>query len=612
MKLHNLLGWSLFALPAIVSAESHNHQANIYALDVSTENTPVLSEQDTRKLFNTFVNVDQPYVEIGDSDHLIDFMNDIKEAENLSRHRPKMVVTIKGGDLDSTALFTTNHMSKKFVHKLFKKIVNSRGMGRFQLTPELEYVAAVETQQSKMLVHHFKYFNEKLDSIWKSYTEKHQHSGSGYNPTNDKMFINELSQLIHLYEVSAFSPHDIFLVELSSLASIKRKIGDSSETYKHAEKTLTDLLRQLTNKYEVLVVTFPYAKELPHLNKRTIELSRKSFTYGTKEACEVATNNCNSHGKCTKSSGDSWSCLCEVSFNKTTSKSTTWVGADCAKKDVSVEANLFLWTSIALVFLLVGGINLMFSIGNQPLPGVLDAATVPKKSVFSTIALLGIIGVIYFMSTSSTSPSEITKPLSKISIAKENFIPKFTQQQQQNGNNEQQIQEKPLEEPDVDESLEDEQIVAKDFTETPFMPKMANETLKAQLGNASWRLFHTILARYPDNPTTQERNTLESYIHLFAQVYPCGDCARHFTKLLAKYPPQTSSRKTAALWGCHVHNIVNEKLKKPEYDCTTILEDYDCGCGDDEKENDYTLKGESMEHLRQIKVDEKKDIQQGG
>ena len=51
------------------------------------------------------------------------------------------------------------------------------------------------------------------------------------------------------------------------------------------------------------------------------------------------------------------------------------------QKDVSVEANLFLWTSIALVVILVGGIQLMFGIGNDPLPGVLDAATIPKRVI---------------------------------------------------------------------------------------------------------------------------------------------------------------------------------------------------------------------------------------
>ncbi|KAK6205293.1 ERV/ALR sulfhydryl oxidase domain-containing protein [Scheffersomyces amazonensis] len=151
------------------------------------------------------------------------------------------------------------------------------------------------------------------------------------------------------------------------------------------------------------------------------------------------------------------------------------------------------------------------------------------------------------------------------------------------------------------------------ITETPFMPQMNNATLKAQLGNAAWKLFHTILARYPDKPSVQERNTLSQYIQLFGQIYPCGDCARHFQKLLKKYPPQTSSRKTAALWGCDIHNKVNERLSKPEYDCTTILEDYDCGCGEDEKEADRTLGGETMDHLRKIKVEEiEEDGQLGG
>ena len=58
------------------------------------------------------------------------------------------------------------------------------------------------------------------------------------------------------------------------------------------------------------------------------------------------------------------------------------------------------------------------------------------------------------------------------------------------------------------------------FTEIPFMPKMANETLKAQLGNASWKLFHTILARYPDEPSDQERNTLKIiFIYLLKFIH---------------------------------------------------------------------------------------------
>lgn len=153
----------------------------------------------------------------------------------------------------------------------------------------------------------------------------------------------------------------------------------------------------------------------------------------------------------------------------------------------------------------------------------------------------------------------------------------------------------------------------------PFMPKMEDEKLKAELGNAAWRLLHTILARYPDEPTESERQHLVDYIYSFAQVYPCGDCARHFIQLLAKYPPQTNSRKNAALWGCHIHNKVNARLGHAIYDCTNILEDYDCGCGEDEEAADDTLKGntakdlqaskkgETEDHLKSIKVESKED-----
>jgi FAD-linked sulfhydryl oxidase len=114
------------------------------------------------------------------------------------------------------------------------------------------------------------------------------------------------------------------------------------------------------------------------------------------------------------------------------------------------------------------------------------------------------------------------------------------------------------------------------------MGHLANETLKAELGRAAWKLFHTTMARFPDQPTDEESAALKSYIHLFARLYPCGECASHFQKILKKFPPQTSSRSTAAAWACHVHNEVNKSKGKPIFDCANIGDFYDCGCGDDE------------------------------
>jgi len=112
------------------------------------------------------------------------------------------------------------------------------------------------------------------------------------------------------------------------------------------------------------------------------------------------------------------------------------------------------------------------------------------------------------------------------------------------------------------------------------MPKLANETARTELGRAAWKLMHTMTLRYPEKPTSDQRNALKSYFYLTSRLYPCGECAEEFQKLLKQYPPQTSSRQVASTWLCHIHNRVNHRLKKQEFDCSKLDETYDCGCGD--------------------------------
>ena len=115
---------------------------------------------------------------------------------------------------------------------------------------------------------------------------------------------------------------------------------------------------------------------------------------------------------------------------------------------------------------------------------------------------------------------------------------------------------------------------------------------RAELGRASWKLLHTMMARFPEEPTADDSLALKTYVQLFARLYPCGDCAAHFQKLLAKYPPQTSSRNAAAGWACFMHNQVNERLKKPLFDCNKIGDFYDCGCGEEGKDGKGKKEGE--------------------
>ncbi|GAA5909099.1 flavin-linked sulfhydryl oxidase [Sporobolomyces salmoneus] len=140
------------------------------------------------------------------------------------------------------------------------------------------------------------------------------------------------------------------------------------------------------------------------------------------------------------------------------------------------------------------------------------------------------------------------------------------------------------------------------------MPKLGNATAKAELGRASWKLLHTMAARFPENPTSSEREAFKSFLYLFSRLYPCGECAAEFQALLKKHPPQTSSRSAASFHLCHLHNLVNLRLGKPEFDCSKNLEGiYDCGCGSDEEEGT----GLSRKGAVDLEKKEQKDLEEG-
>ncbi|KAF9545018.1 hypothetical protein EC957_011515 [Mortierella hygrophila] len=118
------------------------------------------------------------------------------------------------------------------------------------------------------------------------------------------------------------------------------------------------------------------------------------------------------------------------------------------------------------------------------------------------------------------------------------------------------------------------------------MPQLGNATAKAELGRATWKLLHTMASRYPLKPKPDERAAVKQWIYLLSRLYPCGECADHFQEMLKQHPPQTSSRASLSNWTCSVHNIVNIRLGKPEFDCSTLADVYKCGCADEPEEGD--------------------------
>ena len=81
----------------------------------------------------------------------------------------------------------------------------------------------------------------------------------------------------------------------------------------------------------------------------------------------------------------------------------------------------------------------------------------------------------------------------------------------------------------------------------------------------------------------------ECLIRALLTLILSGECAGHFRLILNKFPPQVSSRSSAAAWACHVHNEVNKSLQKELFDCSNIGDFYDCGCAEEDEKKDKKL-----------------------
>jgi hypothetical protein len=105
------------------------------------------------------------------------------------------------------------------------------------------------------------------------------------------------------------------------------------------------------------------------------------------EKCEAETRNCSSHGECrnkwAKADGKDgekvcYSCHCLATKSESGSV-THWGGQTCAKKDISVEFWLFAGFTVALVGVMAVAIGMLFSVGEEKLPGVIGAGVSKTK-----------------------------------------------------------------------------------------------------------------------------------------------------------------------------------------------------------------------------------------
>jgi|TARA_B100000925_G_scaffold290108_1_gene274547 hypothetical protein len=83
-------------------------------------------------------------------------------------------------------------------------------------------------------------------------------------------------------------------------------------------------------------------------------------------------------------------------------------------------------------------------------------------------------------------------------------------------------------------------------------------------GPDGWRLLHSIVTKFPNNPTTKDKETYAAFFNTIRHVLPCIYCRNSFHEYITELPVEnyTNSRKDINNWLYLIHNKVNEKLRK--------------------------------------------------
>jgi hypothetical protein len=58
------------------------------------------------------------------------------------------------------------------------------------------------------------------------------------------------------------------------------------------------------------------------------------------------------------------------------------------------------------------------------------------------------------------------------------------------------------------------------------------QVTREELGRASWVFLHTLAAQFPERPTKQQQRDARSLVDALTRIYPCGDCAKHFSAIV--------------------------------------------------------------------------------
>jgi cytochrome b involved in lipid metabolism len=102
------------------------------------------------------------------------------------------------------------------------------------------------------------------------------------------------------------------------------------------------------------------------------------------------------------------------------------------------------------------------------------------------------------------------------------------------------------------------------------------------VGRRTWFFLHSVAAKYPDNPSENDKESIRNLVAALGQHYPCKLCRKHLKQQLRELRPiAVNTRQELTVWFCELHNMVNKDIGHQQFDCNPFHLDMeylkDCG-----------------------------------
>ena len=106
--------------------------------------------------------------------------------------------------------------------------------------------------------------------------------------------------------------------------------------------------------------------------------------------------------------------------------------------------------------------------------------------------------------------------------------------------------------------------------------KMNNGMMVSMWGPPGWKYLHSVAHGYPVSPSEYDllngnaagstESVYKTFFSLVGKTLPCRLCRESYSQFVRENPVRTGSREELTRWLWEIHNKVNDKLGRAQYD----------------------------------------------